>query len=1099
MALSHIHIQLLGDFRLECDAKPVNTVNTPRLQSLLAYLLLHRYAPQPRQHVSFVLWPDSTEAHARGSMRKLLHQLTHALPNPDRLLDVNAKTIQWHSDAAFTLDVAEFENAAGKVDSLPALRRAVELYRGDLLPSCYDDWIIPERERLLQLFITALERIILLLESQRDYRNAINYAQTFLRHAPVHEEIYRQLMRLYASSGDRAGALHTYHTCATVLERELNVEPSAETRQAYEQILNIPESLTTAGTLVAAAPLVGRREEWACLQSVWNTSATGQAHFVLLSGTAGIGKTRLAEEMLEWARRQGITVMQACSYAAEGALAYAPVAMWLRARTLPPLALHWKREVARLLPELLTQDPSLTPSPLSEEWQRQHFFEALARALLEDSQPLMLLIDDLQWCDRGTIEWLHYLLRFVPHARLLIIGTVRLEEIASDHPFNALITALHRNHQITEIGLTSLDHTDTIVLASQIVGQSLDPRFAAQIYRETEGNPLFVVEMARAERIAPQEAKTNTGVTRLPLTMQAVIRARLATLSESARELASVGAAIGREFTFDILQRASGKDEDTLVRDLDELWQRRIVSEQGTEGYDFTHDKLREVVYADLSAARRRTLHHRVAHALQAQTRKPQSEVAALLAYHFECAGENDKAFDYWLNAGNHALQLYAPQQAIQQFERALALAEHTSAKASAYWGLGRAYFMADDLETSASNLQHALQDADAADERRAKMLYQLADVSLARYDLNACEMYALAAQTTAESVQDFETICSSLSLLGQVESARGHVDVENELITHALSICRQSGNRWREGRTLADLGWLQAQRGEFAQAIESAQDALQLLTAPDDRAGIAFAWNTLGRAYGGHGDYVLAFDALHNSQEVAVAIGHRFFLAQMPNLLGWLYQQLCDYTRARKFDEEGLELARRWNKLPAEISADINLGLDILHLDKPAHALAHLRHVQERIERTAFGFHAWRWRLRLLHAQGLCQLTLGASKKALALAAEGLTLAQSTTSCKYIALNECLRGMAFAQLGSVGKAKTSLKKSIALADEMNYQPLRWEGRYHLAQFERESTRMKEAAQIIESIAQNLREPECSTFLQAAPIGKILRASIASR
>lgn len=1090
--LSRIHIQLLGDFRLECDEKTVNAVNTPRLQSFLAYLILHRHAPQPRQHVSFVLWPDSSEAHARGSMRKLLHQLNHALPNTGQLLDVNAKTVRWHPNAAFTLDVAEFENAAGDFDSLPALRRAVELYRGDLLPSCYDEWIIPERERLLQLFTTTLDRIIYLFESQRDYGNAIYYAQIFLRHAPVHEEIYRRLMRLYALSGDRAGALHTYHTCATVLERELDVEPSAETRQVYEQILNVPESIPTAEVLAASPPLIGRREEWACLQTVWNASITGQAHFVLLSGTAGIGKTRLAEEMLEWARRQGIKVMQACSYAAEGALAYAPVAAWLRQRTLPSLALHWKREVARLLPELLTQDPSLAPTRPDEEWQRQHFFEALARALLEGSQPLMLLIDDLQWCDRETIEWLHYLLRFDPYARLLVIGTVRLEEIASDHPINAFIRSLSRTHQITEIGLSSLNITDTLALARQIVGQSLDPRFAAQIYSETEGNALFVVEMARAERIAPEEAKTNTGVTRLPPTVQAVIRARLAMLSESALELASLGAAIGREFTFDILQRASGKDEDTLVRDLDELWQRRIVSEQGTEGYDFTHDKLREVVYTDLSAARRRMLHHRVAQALQAQVRVPQSEVAALLAYHFEYAGEKDKAFEYWLNAGDHALQLYAPQQAIQQFERALALAQHASAKSLAFWGMGRTYFMADDLEASEVNLQHALQDADFADERRVKILYQLADVSLARYDLNACERYARAAQTAAEAVRDFEMICSSLSLLGQVESARGHVDVENNLVTHALTICRQSGNRWREGRTLADLGWLQAQRGEFAQAIESAQQALHLLTETEDRAGVAFAWNTLGRAYGGHGDYVLAFDALRNSHEVAVAIDHRFFLAQTPNLMGWLYQQLGDYTRAKKYDEEGLELARRWNKLPAEISADTNLGLDLLHLGQPAHALAHLQRIQERIERTAFGFHAWRWQLRLLHAQGLSQVTLDAPEKALALAGEGLKLAQTTTSRKYIALNDCLRGVAFVQLGSVGKAKSALKKSIALADEMNYQPLRWEGRYHLAQLERSSTWMKEAAQVIESIAQNLREPERSTFLQSMLIGKIL-------
>ncbi len=133
---------------------------------------------------------------------------------------------------------------------------------------------------------------------------------------------------------------------------------------------------------------------------------------------------------MAWTKRQGLATAGTRCYAAEGELAYAPLTAWLRASSiqagLPSLAEVWLREVARLLPELRTQYPALAPSdPLTEAWQRQRLFEALARALLAGRQPLLLFIDDLQWCDRETLAWLHYLLRFDPQARLLLLGTLR--------------------------------------------------------------------------------------------------------------------------------------------------------------------------------------------------------------------------------------------------------------------------------------------------------------------------------------------------------------------------------------------------------------------------------------------------------------------------------------------------------------------------------------------------------------------------------------------------------------------------------------------------------------------------------------------------
>jgi predicted ATPase len=219
-----------------------------------------------------------------------------------------------------------------------ALEEALDLYRGDLLPGCYDEWILPERDRVRQLFFQAAERLITLLEQERDYDAAIRTAQRLLRHDALQETTYRQLMRFYALRGDRVAALRVYHTCVTVLERELAAEPSEATRQAYESLLQMntssappSASLTLRGT---GAPLLGRQQEWAHIQAAWRGAASGHPHIVVISGEAGIGKTRLAEEMETWVSQQGLTTASARCYAAAGRLAYAPVTAWLRTDTL---------------------------------------------------------------------------------------------------------------------------------------------------------------------------------------------------------------------------------------------------------------------------------------------------------------------------------------------------------------------------------------------------------------------------------------------------------------------------------------------------------------------------------------------------------------------------------------------------------------------------------------------------------------------------------------------------------------------------------------------------------------------------------------------
>ena len=315
-------------------------MHQPRLQALLAYLLLHSHAPQSRQQLAFGFWPDSNEAQALTNLRKQLLLLRRALPEMDQYLKADAKVIQWIPDAPFTLDVTEFELAVARSATQPddlaitLLQQAVDLYRGDLLLGCYDEWIIPKRETLQASFIQALERLIGLLESRRDYPAALQMALQLLHHDPLHETTYLGLMRLHALNGDRAAALQVYQTCVVRLHSELGIMPNADIQAAYERLLQ-PE--LPAATLAKSAqpnvdqsPFIGRQQEWQTLQAIWRNVMLGQAHFVLIAGEAGIGKTRLAGELLNWAGTQGRLTARTRTYAAEGRLAYAPLIEWLR-------------------------------------------------------------------------------------------------------------------------------------------------------------------------------------------------------------------------------------------------------------------------------------------------------------------------------------------------------------------------------------------------------------------------------------------------------------------------------------------------------------------------------------------------------------------------------------------------------------------------------------------------------------------------------------------------------------------------------------------------------------------------------------------------
>lgn len=740
-----IQFQLFGPFQIVVDGKPVEKVQqSTQQQLLLAYCLLHRNEVLSRSRIASALWPDTIERQARTNLRQLIHHLRRSFPLIHNFVDIQPQTLRWQANSTVECDLFRFEDACIRADSAPdgqtkldALNEATSLYVNPLLADCYAEWLLHPREMLYQQYLLALTQLATLQQNQRAYSGAIRTVQTLLHNDPLRESAYCLLMDLHVTNGDRAAAMRAFHECVSLLRSELGVEPSAQTIALYDRLLlndDVSDSINANGIngrnlhqshvqpqfddgvnsqhnsqhnkhsnhhnrrhnshhvvpLAQSQALIGREKEWNQLQAAWQRAANGSARVFLIAGEAGMGKSRLAEELLVYAMRHGIAAASTRSYASAGDLAYGPVAQWLRSDPLKhqwrDLDDPWLTEIAHIVPELLVEQPTLAPpEPLQERWQRKRLFEALAQAFNVHEQPLLLVLDDLQWCDSDTLEFIHFLLSFAPTKSLLIVGTLRPEEIDSAHPATELMLALRQDGLIDDVELTPLNEDETAALAAQTAMDELTHAEQEEIYSLAGGNPLYVVETVRSqsylgddlEELTVQRLTVEPSQAKIPPRVYATIQRRLRGLSPVARELAAVAAVIGRAFSFNHLAAVSEYTEDAVVRSLDELWQRRIMRERGVHEYDFSHDRIRDVAYAEVGPAERRSLHGRVAEMLDAQVNLADDSIAPLhlhfaLAEHYRKAGVWDKAVDHLQLAAKKAQSLHAYKDAANCFELAL-------------------------------------------------------------------------------------------------------------------------------------------------------------------------------------------------------------------------------------------------------------------------------------------------------------------------------------------------------------------------------------------------------------------------------------------
>ncbi|MGH7920507.1 MAG: ATP-binding protein [Candidatus Dormibacteraceae bacterium] len=681
-----LQVTVLGEKAIVDDgAGPLAA--SSRSIALVAFLALHAGAPQSRQRIAGLFWPDSTDAQSLTNLRRELHHLRRIL-GQERSLAATPSELCWRDGPtcrvdvrAFTLERAAALAAAATGDDAGVLlhgAKAVEEYKGDLLPGAEDDWAVESRAELERQCVGLCELISAAGARSGDLSTAAQAARRRIQLAPLEESGYRTLMELQADLGERAAAVSTYHRCAALLERELGVVPDPDTQRALQRLLArgepAPDRRSPVGPLparvgVAAPAFVGRAGELERLRDLWDAALGGRPGLVLVHGGPGVGKTRLVAEIAEMVRRQGAAVASSQCFGTTGRLALAPVADWLRTPALQSsiaaLDAAWRAEIDRLLPSGGRRRSGGGARAMVDAWQRHRFFEGLARALLAVPRPLLLVLDNLQWCDEETLEFLAFCLKLAPDAQLQILVTLR-----DDAPSRTPDLAGWRDRvraiggSFTEIALGPFEVAETGRLAEAVLRRPLADEVRDLLQATTGGFPLHVVEAVRGG-----SPPVPGGLPAPDLT--AVLHSRFEQTSPQARDVARLAAAVGRDFTLDLLTEASDLDSDAVVAAVDELWRRRILRVFG-DGYDFSHDLLREAAYVQISPPRRWLLHRRIAQSLELLHSGEPDGVAAQVAAQYARGGRPDRAAAHYGRAAELAAGMFAHAEAIRLHQEAL-------------------------------------------------------------------------------------------------------------------------------------------------------------------------------------------------------------------------------------------------------------------------------------------------------------------------------------------------------------------------------------------------------------------------------------------
>lgn len=777
---------LLGPPEVRRDEQPLK-LRTRKELGLLAYLAAVPGQQHSREELSALFWPESPKPRSRTSLRGALSGLHLVFPDdpdasdgspllidrasvglrftPEMELDLHAVQVAFEL-AQQMPETALLQNKASEADIqsdiVERLHAAVDLYRGEFLQDLsildapdFEYWVSLERETWRSRMDLIFERLLQLHLKDGQSAEAIRIATRWITHNPLNEYAYRRLMESQLAAGDRTGALHTYETLRSTLDRELDAEPGSQTEALADSIRSEPPSKPIFERSEEAVgippsryrnPLVGRTDELGVLASEFFSTSQDGARVVTVLGESGIGKTRLVREFLAWASAQKGDILRGKALQSCVRLPYGAIVDALRSRVdrerAPDdlLSDTWLSELGRLLPELRDRYPDLPLRTADEAAARTRLFESVVRLMqaLADIAPIVLFIDDIHWADRASLDILHYAAgRWTKSGTpILLVLCFNTEAIAADPTLEDWISELGYVSNVRRLALQNLSREEVLQLVRDLVPehQNNSPQYAAAggslsddlekfgewLYGETDGQPLYVAETLEElhQRKLPglhrwenngwsidvQAAQKKLEELRgfVPGGVRSLVQTRLRRLGPEVRALLTAGAVLEHNITFDRLCVVADLTENKGLMALDRALQSRFVREVEENGiteerYEFAHDKIRAAVYAEENTVRRRLFHRRALKALQ------HTASSSELAHHAFGAKLPEEAFRFSVVAGDEALRLFAAQDAVYHYSRAWDLVGGDSASPSLETALAT-----EDLQHLYSQLGHA-------------------------------------------------------------------------------------------------------------------------------------------------------------------------------------------------------------------------------------------------------------------------------------------------------------------------------------------------------------------------------------------------------
>ncbi len=735
--------------------------------------------------------------------------------------------------------------------------------------------------------------------------------------------------------------------------------------------------------LVFSPLLVGRTPEIELLESVLHTVQQGTGQAVLLTGEAGVGKSRVVADLRRKAMLDEWTILAGYCFERDTVFPYAPLIDALRAYIGPqPIAGVaglmgvLAAELVKLLPELALVIANLQPtSPLDPEAEKRRLFEALLQFLARLTQtprrtPLLLILEDLHWCDETSLDFLHLLARRLAAFPILLLITYRREEVSPG--LHRLLAQLGRERLGREVVLEPLTRTEvnTMIQAIFDLKHPVRTEFFEPIYTLTEGNPFFIEEVLKALVTAGELFQVTDGWTRksmqelhIPPSVQDAVQRRTRRLSAEARRLLTLAAVTGRHFDFFLLQQVAGHDESELLALMKELVAAQLVVEETVDQFAFRHALTRQAVYTGLLRRERQALHHTIGEAIERIYAGTLDAQIADLAYHFYEAGEWAKAVDYARRAGKKAQALYTPHAAVEHFNHALIAAQQI-AQSSSLGPLhrlrGLAYETLGDFDLARGDLEIALALARAAADQREEwrllldlgqlwasrdydqtgdcfqraleLARALGDQAMLGHTLNRMGNWYLAVERSPEALRchhealvifqalnNAPGLAQTFDLLGLTTYLGGN-PVQGALYFKQAIALYQDLNELQglasSLTTLAQCGpgyatdFVVPATIRVTESGTSSERALQITEEIGSRAGTAYALISSGSFLGTSGQYGQALERVQRGLGVAREIEHRQWACYAHRTLAILYRDLLDLPAAQQEVEQSLSLA---------------------------------------------------------------------------------------------------------------------------------------------------------------------------------------------